>query len=69
MTAITQERRAALLEAASQWRAYAATCQPGIGDSAAIRAALSLEKEADTGIAVCACCFKPFGQHAGILMH
>lgn len=62
MSAVEIERRKALLDAAKQWRAYAETCIPGIGDGAAIRAAISLEKEAGTGVAVCSCCFKPFGR-------
>lgn len=66
MSGVNQERREALLAAAKQWRDYAATCVPGIGDQAAIRAAESLEKEAETGVAVCACCFKPFGRPMGL---
>lgn len=62
MSGVTQERREALLLAAKQWRDYGATCAPGIGDEAAIRAAASLEQEAETGTSVCACCFKPFAR-------
>lgn len=68
MIGVTQERREALLEAAKQWRDYAATCVPGIGDKTAIRAAASLEQEAETGVAVCACCFKPFGRPMGLFV-
>ena len=61
------ERREALLLAANQWRVYANSCVERIGAHAAEAAARSLEKEIESGIAVCACCFKPFGQHAGIV--
>lgn len=68
MNGVNQERISVLLEAAKQWRDYAAKCVPGIGDKAAIRAAESLEKEAETGVAVCACCFKPFGRPMSIFL-
>jgi hypothetical protein len=50
----------ALLEAAAQWRVYADSygITAGMRDTA-LRAAKSLEMEADDGIARCCCCFKP----------
>ena len=67
MSSVTPERRAALLQSAKGWREYAANLYQGIGARAAISAAVSLEREADDGVARCACCQKPFGQHAGII--
>lgn len=67
MSGVKQGRRDALLQSARHWREYAATCSQGIGAKAAISAAVSLEKEAEDGVARCACCQKPFGQHAGIV--
>lgn len=67
MSGVTPERREALLQSAKQWRGYAETCTQGIGADAAMRAARSLELEAEDGIARCSCCFKPPGQHAGIV--
>ena len=64
---VSLERREALLSAAHQWRVYASSCMGGIGARAAEAAARTLEREAESGIALCACCFKPFGQHAGII--
>lgn len=59
---VTSERREALLQAAAHWRAYAETLTQGIGANAAIAAAVSLEREAEDGVARCSCCMKPFGQ-------
>lgn len=67
MSGVTKERLEALLQSAKHWREYAANCSQGIGARAAISAAVSLEKEAADGVARCACCQKPFGQHAGIV--
>lgn len=39
----------------------------GVSGNAYRRAARSLEIQQETGIAVCACCFKPFGR--GVLHH
>lgn len=39
----------------------------GVSGNAYRRAARSLEIQQETGVAVCACCFKPFGQ--GTLQH
>ena len=67
MSGVNPKRREALLQSAKGWREYASTCHQCIGARAAIGAAVSLEKEAEDGIARCACCQKPFSQHAGIL--
>ncbi len=52
----------ALHKAAAQWREYGATCSLQSQRDLAERTARNLEKEAETGVATCVCCDKPFGQ-------
>ena len=54
--------------AIEQWLIAAEEAErAGVSGSAYRRAARSLEIEQETGIAICACCFKPFGR--GTLQH
>lgn len=57
-------RQGELIEAARQWRELAKTASPEGLVRACIAAAVSLEKEAEDGIARCACCMKPFSRGA-----
>ena len=51
-----------LTAAAEQWRAYGATCALPAQRDIAERTARNLEKQAETGVATCLCCNKPFGE-------
>ena len=51
-----------LYAAAAQWRAYGATCTLREERELAERTACNLERQAETGVATCVCCGKPFGQ-------
>ncbi|PVZ19956.1 MULTISPECIES: hypothetical protein [unclassified Pseudomonas] len=51
--------------AIAQWLKVAEEAErAGVSGNAARRAARSIEIEQETGVAVCACCFKPFGRGA-----
>ncbi|MBD1554672.1 hypothetical protein [Pseudomonas typographi] len=54
--------------AIAQWIKVAEEAErAGVSGKAYRRAARSIEIEQETGVAVCACCFKPFGR--GTLHH
>ncbi|GGK52996.1 hypothetical protein SAMN04490189_4630 [Pseudomonas koreensis] len=54
--------------AIAQWLKVAEEAErAGVSGDAYRRAARSIEIEQETGVAVCACCFKPFGR--GTLKH
>ena len=59
---VTTERREALLEAAAKWRSSVYASDTEASKRLAESAARKLEREAETGIATCVCCNKPFGQ-------
>jgi hypothetical protein len=59
---VTPERREALLRSASEWRASVTEMDLPYVRNMAERAARNLEREAETGVATCICCNKPFGQ-------
>ena len=71
-------RQAELEQAALQWESLAAEAErgaetgiihPTVAKAQADlyrRTARSLRIQADTGVAVCVCCFKPFGRSNGI---
>jgi hypothetical protein len=52
-------RQLELIESAQQWREYAKSASPEGLARACIASAVSLEKEAEDGIARCVCCMKP----------
>lgn len=51
-----------LIAAAAEWRAYGATCTLQAERDLAEKTARNLERQAETGIATCVCCNKPFGR-------
>ncbi|MCO7536762.1 hypothetical protein NJH24_18475 [Pseudomonas asiatica] len=54
--------------AIAQWLKVAEEAErAGVFGNAARRAARAIEIEQETGVAVCACCFKPYGR--GALQH
>jgi len=53
-------RQTELRTAAQDWRDYAETAKPEGLKRVCLSAASALEQQARTGIAVCACCHKPF---------
>lgn len=55
-------RQSVLIESARQWREFAKTASPEGLARACVAAAVSLEKEAEDGIARCACCMRPFSR-------
>jgi hypothetical protein len=60
----TTERREALLKAAADWRASVTESDlPRVRQLAEVTAR-NLERQAETGVATCVCCNKPFGQGA-----
>lgn len=60
--------KAAPHPAIAQWLKVAEEAErAGVSGDAYRRAARSIEIEQETGVAVCACCFKPFGR--GVLHH
>lgn len=59
---LTTERREALLKSAAEWRAGVTQMDLPYVRNMAERAARNLEREAETGVATCICCNKPFGQ-------
>jgi len=59
---VTPERREALLKSAAEWRASVSERDLPYVRALAERTARNLEREAETGVATCVCCNKPFGQ-------
>ena len=62
MNTTNTSKAATLHKAAAQWREYGATCSLQSQRDLAERTARNLEKQAETGVATCLCCGKPFGR-------
>ncbi|NYS09351.1 hypothetical protein PBR31_00061 [Xanthomonas phage PBR31] len=58
----TTERQEELLESAAAWRASVNSYDTDYAKRLAEVTARNLERQAETGIATCVCCNKPFGQ-------